>query len=195
MGSRPLFKKLLSLMSGLLLAACGSGAGSGPVTGGSFARHGLECVPFARALTGIELSGDAPDWWAEAADRYDRTQTPRTGAILAFRRSARLPHGHVSVVSRLLDGREIMVTQANWVHGRVTQDQPVLDVSPRHDWTEVRVWWEPSHALGTTVYPTYGFILPERRLDHDEIAEGTPHAAAIAVSYHPPSAAPRLRRY
>jgi hypothetical protein len=37
----------------------------------------------------------------------------------------------------------------------------VLDVSPGNDWSAVRVWWPPSGGWGMTVYPTYGFILPQ----------------------------------
>jgi hypothetical protein len=82
------------------------------------------------------------------------------GAALVFRRSARLPFGHVSVVTRVLSPREILVTHANWVHHRITRDEPVIDVSPRNDWTEVRVWWAPAGQMGGGVYPAYGFILP-----------------------------------
>ncbi len=81
--------------------------------------------------------------------------------MLVFRRSGRLPHGHVSVVAGLRRRREILVTQANWVHGRIARGEPVVDVSPGNDWTAVRVWWEPSGALGTTAYPTFGFIAPD----------------------------------
>jgi surface antigen len=56
--------------------------------------------------------------------------------------------------------RQVLVTQANWLPYRITSNQPVLDVSPGNDWTAVRVWWPPAHGWGTTVYPTYGFILP-----------------------------------
>ena len=65
--------------------------------------------------------------------------------MLVFRRSARLASGHVSVVSRVVSAREILVTQANWVPRRVTRE-PVFDVSPGNDWSAVRVWWAPSRA-------------------------------------------------
>ena len=44
---------------------------------------------------------------------------------------------------------------------RIEHDQPIIDVSADNDWTEVRVWYEPTHAMGRTIYPTYGFILPQ----------------------------------
>jgi len=82
------------------------------------------------------------------------------GGVLVFRRSGRLPSGHVSVVGDLVAAREIRVTQANWVHRRITRDEPVIDVSPGNDWSQVRVWWEPSRSLGSSTYATYGFIAP-----------------------------------
>ena len=34
----------------------------------------------------------------------------------------------------------------------------MVDVSPNGDWSQVKVWNDPSHNLGGTIYPTYGFI-------------------------------------
>ena len=34
----------------------------------------------------------------------------------------------------------------------------MVDVSEAGDWSAVRVWYGPIRDLGTTVYPTYGFI-------------------------------------
>jgi hypothetical protein len=69
--------------------------------------------------------------------------------------------GHLAVVTALTSKREIKVTQSNWLPHRIETDQPVIDVSENNDWTEVRVWYEPVHAMGATIYPTYGFILPQ----------------------------------
>ena len=122
--------------------------------------EGVECAPYARQVSGIQLYGDAADWWDAAAGRYARTAGPSPGAVLVFQRSPRLPHGHVSVVASLRSEREVAVTQANWVHGRIAHSEPVVDVSPANDWTAVRVWWAPAGQLGSTVYPAYGFIQP-----------------------------------
>lgn len=119
----------------------------------------LECAPYARRVSGIQLYGEAYSWWEQAAGRYDRGSVPLPGSVLVFRRGARLGSGHVSVVDRVLSDREIMVTQANWVPRRVTRE-PVVDVSSANDWSVVRVWWSPSRSLGRTDYPTYGFIGP-----------------------------------
>lgn len=140
-----------------LLSACGSGPRRLVSSGASAA---LECAPYARQLSGIQLYGEAYSWWEQAAGRYDRGSAPRPGSVLVFRRSARLGSGHVSVVQRVVSDREITVAQANWVPRRVTRDELVVDVSPGNDWSAVRVWWAPTLTLGLTAYPTYGFVGP-----------------------------------
>lgn len=164
------------LLAALALAGCAGGSARPGFRAGA-ASH--DCVPFARALTGIDLAGDAADWWLAAEGRYARTQTPEIGSVLVFRRTGRLPHGHVAVVSGVVSARQILLTQANWVPGQVGTDQPAIDLSPGNDWTEVRVWWEPSGTMGLTVYPAYGFIALGRRMGHDalvaeasEVADG-----------------------
>ena len=157
------------VLAGVLAAVLGGcGASRGGAAGGT--STALECVPFARAESGIRLYGDAASWWSGAAGRYRRGSEPERGGVLVFRRTGRLPHGHVSVGTERVAGREIRVAQANWVRGRIGRDEPVRDVSPGNDWTEVRVWWAPSRGLGTTVYPTYGFVGPGREA-HDLVAE------------------------
>jgi surface antigen len=138
-----------------LLAGCGGGyAAYGQATP-------MTCVPYARAVTGLPMSGDAWVWWDEARNRYVEANAPAPGSVLVFQRTERLPSGHLAVVSAVLSERRVLVTQANWLPYRITSNQPVLDVSPGNDWTAVRVWWPPANSWGTTVYPTYGFILPE----------------------------------
>ena len=144
----------------LLLGLAGCGSGGRGHGGGVGASTSLECAPYARQVTGIALYGHAADWWDQAAGQYPRGRAPVEGGVLVFRRAGRLPYGHVSVVARHVSAREIRVEQANWVHRRLGRDEPVVDVSARNDWSQVRVWWAPSGALGTTVYSTYGFIGP-----------------------------------
>ena len=100
--------------------------------------------------------------------------------MLVLRRSGRLPNGHVAVVSEVLGLRTILVTQANWVHHRVAEDQPVIDVSPANDWSVVRVWWPPAGDVGVTGYAAYGFIRADRAASHEEIAAAIPRAIRIA---------------
>lgn len=151
----------LALAGLLLLAGCGGGgrALSGP--SGDYAA--VECVPFARQLSGIALYGEAATWWEQAEGQYERGPEPVEGGVLVFRRTGRLPSGHVSVVARRVSDREILVTQANWVHHQITRNEPVRDVSAANDWSAVRVWWAPSRTLGATTYSTHGFIAPRGR--------------------------------
>jgi len=182
MGDRRSVPRLcaLLLMCGLCpLSACGSGGGArvGDYVGGSAS---VECAPFARALTGVRLRGDAADWWDQAAGRYQRASAPAVGAILVLQRSGRLPDGHVAVVTRVMSARQVLVTQANWVHHRVSADQPVIDVSTGNDWSVVRVWWPPSEQMGITDYAVRGFILPDRPASHDQLIAATPRAVRVA---------------
>jgi hypothetical protein len=65
--------------------------------------------------------------------------------------------GHVAVVSRVVNSREIEIEHANWGPGRINRDVPVVDVSERNDWSAVRVALGREGEFGN-VYPTYGFI-------------------------------------
>lgn len=122
-----------------------------------------QCAPFARLMSGIQIFGDAHTWWQQAVGRYQTGYTPKTGAVLCFKPTGRMRLGHVAVVSQVLTDRIIQITHANWsiiegTRGQVEQDVTVIDVSPAGDWSEVKVWYDPSRGLGTTTYPTYGFI-------------------------------------
>jgi surface antigen len=119
-----------------------------------------QCVTFARMFSGIEIFGDAHTWWSQAKARYQTGQRPQTGSVLAFQSSGRMSRGHVAVVSEILTDRVIRVTHANWggSRGKVEENVTVVDVSPNGDWTQVKVWYNPINDLGTTVYPTHGFI-------------------------------------
>jgi len=167
----------------LLLAACGSSSDTQPRVGGYVGGTvPLECAPFARALSGVQLYGAAGDWWYKAQGRYARSYTPEVGSVLVFSRTDRLRDGHAAVVSKVLNSREILVTQANWVHHRVTEDQPVIDISPRGDWSEVRVWWPPSSQMGVTAYPVLGFVRASRPSSHEQLAARTPGAITLALA-------------
>lgn len=167
-----------------LLSGCGSGPPSGGAVAGQYVGGSVpvDCAPFARALSGVRLTGAAADWWDEAGYRYRRSNTPAEGSVLVFRRSGRLPSGHVAVVSRVLSARSILVTQANWVHHRVSQDQPVIDLSAANDWTLVRVWWPPVDQMGSGEYPAYGFISPDRPIRHDQLLANTQLAIRVATN-------------
>jgi surface antigen len=121
-------------------------------------RHSwLQCVPYAREVSHIDLSGDAFLWWAEASGRYARGTVPVEGAVLNFRAIRRMPLGHVAVVTSVIDSRTVLVTQANWVPGTITNDVTMEDVSDNNDWSEVQVELGDGAKMGAP-YPTYGFI-------------------------------------
>jgi len=131
--------------------------------GGAFAGSYWQCVPFARLVSGIQIFGDANTWWQQAAGRYETGYRPKAGAVLCFKPTGRMRLGHVAVVSQVLTDRVIQITHANWsiiegTRGQVEQNVTVIDVSPAGDWSQVKVWYDPVRDLGTTVYPTYGFI-------------------------------------
>jgi len=155
-------RRIACLMALLLLAACGGGGGRVATGGGAGNGGFMWCVPYARAESGIQLSGDAWEWWNAADGRYERGSSPRQGSLLVLSRTSRLREGHLSVVSRVVSAREIRVDHANWANGsakgRITLDQPVIDVSPRNDWSVVRVWYPPINNLGSSSYPVSGFI-------------------------------------
>jgi hypothetical protein len=174
--------RLCPILLLLTLAACGSSGSDGNGRLGNYVGGSvtLECAPFARALSGVRLWGEAADWWPQADGRYTRGQAPSVGSVLVLRRSGRLPSGHVAVVSQVMGRREILVTQANWVHGRVSEDQPVIDVSEANDWSLVRVWWPPVGQMGVAEYPAYGFIRSDRPASHDQLIAATPGAIRLA---------------
>jgi len=156
---------LMGLFALSALAGCGTSRAPTPLgVPGAGDNIQMSCVPYARARSGIELRGDAWQWWDAASGRYARARRPHPGSVMVVARSSRLPSGHVAFVSRVVSTREIRVDHANWAsgsaRGRVAQDQPVLDVSPGNDWSQIRVWYPRSNAYGNTVFAAHGFILP-----------------------------------
>jgi surface antigen len=126
-----------------------------------------QCVPFARLISGIQIFGDARTWWDQATGRYDKGVLPKAGAVLCFKPVGKMRLGHVAVVSQVLTDRVIQITHANWSRidgsrGQVEKDVTVIDVSPQGDWSEVKVWYDPAGDLGSTTYPTWGFIYQDR---------------------------------
>lgn len=137
---------------------------------------GLECVPFARQMSGIRIFGDAWTWWDQASGHYQEGTRPKVGAVLVFRPHGVMKLGHVAVVSRIVSDRILMVTHANWsriggVRGQIERDVTLVDVSDGNDWSRVRVWWRDSGGLGTSAYPVYGFIYGRSAASGTQIAQ------------------------
>jgi surface antigen len=118
---------------------------------------GISCVPYARSVTGITLAGNAWQWWDHASGAYARGGVPEPGSVLAFRANGRMRLGHVAVVTRVVNNREIEIDHANWAGRGVARGVPVVDVSENNDWTAVRVGLGSATSFGS-IYPTYGFI-------------------------------------
>jgi len=123
--------------------------------------HGARvwCVPFARTLSGVQIMGNAKEWWGKARGHYDRGRTPAPAAVMSFKATRKNPNGHVAVVSKVISQREVLVNHANWSRNRVSIDMVAVDVSPKNDWSSVRLESVPGH-LGA-VYPVDGFIYPK----------------------------------
>ena len=149
------------------LATALAALAAAPVCATSILDYVGECVPFARAASGIQIYGDAWTWWDQADGRYKRGHKPVVGAVIAFARQDRLQLGHVAVVSRIVEKRVLMLTHANWSRqngerGHVEQDVTLFDVSPAGDWSVVRVWYKDSDGLGSSTYRVNGFIYGDR---------------------------------
>ena len=134
--------------------------------GGELAAY-LQCVPYARQISGIQIFGDAHSWWGQAQGRYATGKRPRVGAVLAFVPHRSMQLGHVAAVSQIIDSRTVLLDHANWSpingrRGQIERDVRAIDVSPANDWSQVRVWYDPAQALGTTVWPTHGFIYNDK---------------------------------
>ncbi|WP_428332043.1 CHAP domain-containing protein [Novosphingobium sp.] len=123
----------------------------------------VECVPFARQASGIQLFGDAHTWWDQADGQYTRGHVPSPGAVMSFRPHGAMRLGHVAMVSRVIDTRTVLLRHSNWSpiggrRGQAELDVRAVDVSDANDWSEVRVWYAPIGDLGTTRWPVNGFI-------------------------------------
>ena len=149
----------------------------------SYRYSSLQCVPYAREVSHIELTGNAYLWWAEAAGRYSRGDMPEVGAVLNFRGVGRMPLGHVAVVTDVINRRAVLVTQANWVADTITNDVRIDDISPDNNWTQVRVELGDSSTLGSA-YPTYGFIYNRPAEDTVIAASGQSSEVAEAPAAH-----------
>jgi len=119
----------------------------------------LQCVPYAREHSQVKIMGDAYTWWAQAAGHYAREKSPSLGSVMVLHGYAGPKHGHLAVVRKVVNSREIRVDHANWLNeGSIFLNDPVADVSPDNDWSQVRVWNIPNNAWGSRIYPVSGFI-------------------------------------
>ena len=147
----------------------------------------LQCVPYARIVSGVDIHGDALNWWDQADGRFQRGHRPKKGAVLAFRAFGPMALGHVAVVSRVLDDRRILIRHANWsAPGAIEEDVLAIDVSALGDWSQVRVWHSPTAQMGARIAGFRGFGEQMLRIDmaermartaHETIAKNEPFTA------------------
>lgn len=123
-------------------------------------RSRLQCVPFARNESGVEIFGNANTWWGQAQGRYETAEAPSEGAVMVLHGYNTNTRGHVAVVKEQVSPRMVIVDHANWLNGgEITRDVPVMDVSVAGDWSEVRVWNVTGRHWGGRTYRVQGFIL------------------------------------
>ena len=151
-----MIKSLRAVVAGLLLVG---------MTVAPAAAHAqtIQCAPFARMFSGIQLFGAAAAWWNQAAGKYLRGNNPEIGAVMVFKAVRGMRAGHVATVTDVVSDRIIKITHANWSiingrRGQVERNVTVVDASPRNDWSQVRVWFAPIGKVGNTPYPVNGFI-------------------------------------
>lgn len=151
----------------------------------------LQCVPYARRVSGIQLFGDAHTWWDQAEGHYSKGNSPRIGAVMAFKPYGNMRLGHVAAVSRIIDSRTVLLRHANWSpingrRGQIEDNVRAVDVSPENDWSAVRVWFDPVQNLGSTHWPVQGFIYNSRAGTQRREAETSAQATnARATSERP----------
>lgn len=166
-----------ALVAGLLGGCAGGSDEFGP--DGQVSRYGevktpdapLQCVPYARVHSGINIFGDAYTWWDQAAGRFERGTIPKEGAVLVLAGYAGPTRAHLAVVHAVVTTREITVDHANWLDdGAIYEDDPVADVSDGNDWSQVRVWNMRLGAWGQRTYQVQGFIGPGPAESTDKVA-------------------------
>lgn len=164
------FKFIMLLLPALILSGCAA-TGPQPIADsmavGRVVSQPVQCVPYAREVSGIDLFGDAHTWWRQAEPRYARGQQPAPGAVLVLSNTAKMPHGHVAVVRNIISERQIEVIHSNWGNDRNTRriiydSMRVEDISPHNDWSRVRFWNAHVGQFGFP-YPAKGFIYADAR--------------------------------
>ncbi|RYD89300.1 MAG: CHAP domain-containing protein, partial [Sphingomonadales bacterium] len=74
----------------------------------------IQCAPFARMFSGIQLFGAAAAWWNQAAGKYLRGHSPQIGSVMVFKAIGSMRSGHVATVTDVVSDRVIKITHANW---------------------------------------------------------------------------------
>jgi surface antigen len=172
-----------ALLGSFLFASLFLGA-----TGAQAQSQFWQCVTFARAVSGIQIRGNAWTWWASAEGKYERGHTPKVGSVMVLKPGHGMRVGHVAMISSIVDSRTVLLTHANWSRrGQVERNVTAVDVSDAGDWSKVRVWYGPMNGLGISAYSTYGFIYPNGapqsdRFDTTASSEDLDETPAVQVA-------------
>ena len=158
-----LFRLWLPVLCAIaFLSACSTGRVQSNYATGYRVSSPVQCVPYARKISGIGIYGDAHSWWDRAPPRYARGYTPVPGSVMVFSRTPRMRYGHLGVVKRIINSREIDISHSNWGNDRATRSiiydfMRVQDISSANNWSLVRLWNPHVNAFGSP-YPVQGFI-------------------------------------
>lgn len=150
---------LLKLVVLITLGSCAGGRFSTEYAAGYTASKPISCVPYAREASDFSYRGDAHTWWGQSQFKGNK---PREGAVLVLAKTPSLTRGHVAVVTKIINDREVNVTHSNWGNDRpsrsvVYEKMRIQDVSPLGDWSQIRFWNHKAQGFGRP-YPAYGFI-------------------------------------
>lgn len=173
---RQTIKPLRRLTSGAFLLLIAAGCASNTTQHRYPVQHSgvttldkpVQCVLYARDVSGISIYGNAHRWWKKAAAlRYERGVQPKPGAVLVLARTRTLPYGHLAVVKRVIDNRHIEVAHSNWGHNKATRrklyhSMRVKDISRKNDWSRLRFWHYDSESFGNP-YVAKGFIYNQKK--------------------------------
>lgn len=156
----------------------------------------LQCVPFVRNETRVEIYGNANTWWQQARGRYARERDPDEGAVMVMRGYRGANRGHVAVVREMVSDRMMLVDHANWLNGgEITRSVPVRDVSPRGDWSQVQVWHVPGGHWGARTYNVQGFIIGDEPVAQEAAAESDAAVAEATTRTLTPAEAAKLAMF
>ncbi len=169
------------------LAACAGGpdysSSRYPDAERSTADAPLQCVPYAREQSHVAIYGDAYTWWDKAEGRFARSTMPSDGAVMVLYNYAGPNRAHVAVVRQIVNAREIRVAHANWLdYGASYVNNPVEDVSPGNDWSQVRVFNIRAGAWGGHTYQVQGFIGPGPDTSDQHVAQNRAPGPPDAIS-------------
>ena len=88
----------------------------------------IQCVPYARQVSGIQIRGDAHTWWGQAEGRYAKGRLPRVGLTAPAWKSA-MPPGPGGAV-RMIDWQQDAKFYQFWIRAKENGSFEIPDVRP-----------------------------------------------------------------